>query len=80
MTTYSARDEVLSREEFTAGLLSPGGRNEDIEPPWAFRERTLYRREYDKRGNAVRSETREQRGPELPMELTNIYESVITYY
>ena len=72
--------ETLSREEFNGGLLPPGSGNEDIEPSWTLRERNLYRREYDRRGNVVQSETRQQCGPELPLELTNIYEYVITYY
>lgn len=77
------RDEhgnEISREEFNAGPLPVGGQNEDIEPPWTLRERTLYRREHDKKGNEVRSETRQQCGPDLPLELTHIYENVITYY
>ena len=72
--------EAISREEFNAGPLPVGSQNEDIEPPWTLRERNLYRREYDKKGNEVRSETRQQCGPDLPLELTNIYETVITYY
>lgn len=80
VTTYSGRDEVLGREEFTAGPLPAGSQNEDIEPAWTMRERTLYRREYDRKGNTVRSEIRQQCGPDAPLELTNIYDHVITYY
>ena len=77
---WDDRGEYLSREEFNAGPLPAGNRNEDIEPEWMMRERNLFRREYDKRGSVVRSETRQQRGPDLPLELTNIYEYVVTYY
>lgn len=80
VSTYSRRDELLSRVEFKAGPLPAGSQNEGIEPAWTMRERTQYRREYDRKGNALRTEIREQSGPELPVELTNIYESVITYY
>jgi hypothetical protein len=74
------RGETLSRVEFKAGPLPAGSQNEGIEPAWTMRERTQYHREYDRKGNALRTETREQSRPELPLELTNIYESLITYY
>ena len=77
---WDERGEYKSREEYNAGPLPAGSRNEDLEPAWTLRERSLYRREYDKRGNVVRSETRQQCGPELPLELTTIDENVITYY
>lgn len=72
--------EMLSREEFNAGPLPVGSRNENVEPAWILREKNLYRREYDRRRNEVRGETRQQCGRDAPLELTNIYEYVITYY
>jgi len=74
------RGEPISREEFNAGPLPVGSQNEDVEPAWTLRERNLYRREYDRIGNEIRGETRQQCGPDLPLELTNIYEYSIKYY
>jgi hypothetical protein len=76
------RDEhggETSRTEYDAGPLPVGSRNEGIEPEWTVTRRTLMRREYDKRANEVRTEWREQCAPDLPLELTTIYEQVITY-
>lgn len=73
-------DNEVSREVFNAGPMPVGSANEDIDPQWTFHERTLRRYVYDKRGNEIRIEWREQKGPDLPLELTTIYENVITYY
>ena len=77
---WDERGEEGVREEMEAGPLPPGSRNEDVEPAWNLRERTVSRREYDRRGNQVKLERRQQYGLDGPLELTTIYESEYTYW
>ncbi len=77
---YDDRGEQVSREEYNAGPLPAGSQNEGIEPELTLRERTVSSRSYDRKGSVVRNETRQQCGPDLPLELTNIYDYVIEYY
>ncbi len=77
---YDDRGEEASREEYNAGPLPPGSQNEGIEPEWTLRERTLYRRGLDRRGSVIRTERRQQCGPDLPLEITTIHDQIIEYY